>query len=54
YRNLMVSEANHYTMFLKFARKYGNTEEVNQKWEDLLEYEAQLMRDLGKKETMHG
>ena len=54
YRNLMVSEANHYTMFLKFARKYGDKKEVDQKWEDLLEYEAQLMRDLGKKETMHG
>ena len=54
YRNLMVSEANHYTMFLKFARKYGQKEEVDQKWNDLLDYEAQLMKDLGKKETMHG
>jgi len=54
YRNLMVSEANHYTMFLKFARKYDKKEEVDQKWNDLLEYEAQLMKDLGKKETMHG
>jgi len=54
YRNLMVSEANHYTMFLKFARKYGKKEEVDQKWEDLLEYEAKLMKELGKRETMHG
>lgn len=55
YRNLMVSEANHYTMFLGFARKYGeNIDEVNQKWQDLLTYEASIMRDLGKKETMHG
>lgn len=54
YRNLMVSEANHYTMFLKFARKYGNKEEVDQKWQALLEYEAELMKNLGKKETMHG
>ena len=50
----MISEANHYTMFLKFARKYGKKEEVDQKWNDLLEYEAQLMKNLGKKETMHG
>jgi len=49
-----VSEANHYTMFLKFARKYGHKEEVDQKWQDLLDYEASLMKDLGKKETMHG
>jgi len=54
YRNLMVSEANHYTMFLNFARKYGNREEVDQKWQDLLTYEAEIMKDLGKTETMHG
>ncbi len=54
YRKLMVSEANHYTMFLGFARKYGNVEEVNQKWQDLLEYEAEIMRALGKKEHIHG
>ena len=55
YRNLMVSEANHYTMFLGFARKYGdNIDEVNQKWQDLLSYEAEIMKNLGKKETMHG
>lgn len=54
YRKLMVSEANHYTMFLKFARRYGTTEEVNQKWQALLTYEAEIMKNLGKKETMHG
>ncbi|MDG3583537.1 MULTISPECIES: tRNA-(ms[2]io[6]A)-hydroxylase [Galbibacter] len=54
YRNLMVSEANHYTMFLSFARKYGETEMVNKKWNALLEFEAEIMKDLGKKETIHG
>lgn len=54
YRKLMVSEANHYTMFLKFARKYGDKAEVDKKWADLLTYEAEIMKDLGKKETMHG
>ncbi|WP_067149120.1 tRNA-(ms[2]io[6]A)-hydroxylase [Pseudotamlana agarivorans] len=54
YRNLMVSEANHYTMFLGFARKYGNKKEVDAKWQDLLEYEAEIMRDLGTSETIHG
>ena len=54
YRNLMVSEANHYTMFLGFARKYGDREVVDQKWQDLLAYEAEIMAKLGKKETMHG
>lgn len=54
YRNLMVSEANHYTMFLNFARKYGDRNEVDKKWQDLLEFEAEIMKDLGKSETIHG
>jgi len=29
YHKLMISEAGHYTMFLKFARQYGDLEEVN-------------------------
>lgn len=54
YRNLMVSEANHYTMFLGFARQYGNRNEVDEKWQQLLEFEAKIMKDLGKKQTIHG
>jgi tRNA-(ms[2]io[6]A)-hydroxylase len=54
YRKLMVSEANHYTMFLGFARQYGDRKDVDQKWQDLLEYEASIMKELSKKETIHG
>ena len=54
YRKLMVSEAGHYTLFLKFARQYGERETVDKKWKALLEYEAGIMKDLGKKETIHG
>jgi len=54
YRKLMVSEANHYTMFLGFARKNGNREDVDKKWNDLLDFEAQVMKDLSKEETIHG
>ncbi len=54
YRKLMVSEANHYTMFLGFARKFGDVDEVNQKWQDLLDYEAEIMKALSKKEQIHG
>lgn len=54
YRKLMISEAGHYTMFLKFARQYGDLKEVNKKWDDLLHYEAQIMKNLGNKETVHG
>ena len=54
YRDLMASEANHYTLFLSFARKYGDREEVDKKWNDLLDFEAELMKDLGTQETIHG
>ncbi|MBC3759092.1 tRNA-(ms[2]io[6]A)-hydroxylase [Hyunsoonleella sp. SJ7] len=54
YRNLMVSEANHYTMFLGFARKYGNKKEVDTKWQQLLDYEAEIMSKLGNSEAIHG
>lgn len=54
YRKLMVSEANHYTMFLKFARQYGDRKEVDDKWQKLLDYEADIMKDLGKHQTVHG
>jgi tRNA-(ms[2]io[6]A)-hydroxylase len=54
YRKLMVSEANHYTMFLKFARDIGNREEVDKLWEALLEFEAEIISQLGTKELIHG
>jgi tRNA-(ms[2]io[6]A)-hydroxylase len=54
YRKLMVSEANHYTMFLGFARQYGDRKEVDQKWNDLLSFEAEVMRDLSKHQSIHG
>jgi len=54
YRELMESEANHYTVFLRLARKYGERAKVDALWTEFLEYEAQLMLKYGKKETMHG
>lgn len=54
YRDLMASEANHYTLFLNFARNFGERKEVDKKWNDLLEYEAELMKNLGTQNTIHG
>ena len=54
YHKLMISEANHYTMFLKFARKYGERAEVDKKWEELIDFEAEIMKDLSKDKTIHG
>lgn len=55
YRELMISEAGHYTMFLNFARKYGNaTEDVNARWQQWLDHEAKILQTYGKQETIHG
>jgi len=54
YRKLMVSEANHYTLFLKFARLYGGKEQVDPIWQELLDFEAEVMKGFGKKELIHG
>ena len=55
YRKLMISEANHYTMFLRLARKYGESREhVDEKWEALLEFEAELIGTLGDQKAIHG
>lgn len=54
YHELMISEANHYTLFISLARKYGNREEIDQRWKDFLEYEAGVISNFGKKETIHG
>ena len=50
----MASEAGHYMLFLNFARKYGDREEVDEKWQQLLTFEAEIMKDLGTKESIHG
>lgn len=54
YHKLMVSEAGHYTMFLKFARQYGDRNEVDEKWQALLDYEAEIMKNLSKSKSIHG
>ncbi|RZP05002.1 MAG: tRNA-(ms[2]io[6]A)-hydroxylase [Flavobacteriales bacterium] len=54
FRSLMESEAGHYTLFLNFARKYGDRKVVDEKWQNLLIFEAEIMKSLGSKETIHG
>lgn len=54
YYDLMVSEANHYTVFIGFARKYGGEIDVDQRWKEWLGYEATVIANYGKKETIHG
>lgn len=54
YKELMISEANHYTTFIGFARQLGDPEKVNKRWEEWLEYEASIIKSYGNKESIHG
>lgn len=54
YRNLMISEAGHYTTFIGYARKYGNGIDIDKRWKEWLDYEASIISNYGKKETIHG
>ena len=54
FRSLMESEAGHYTLFLNFARNYGDRKIVDEKWQKLLIFEAEIMKSIGSKETIHG
>ena len=54
YRDLMESEAGHYTTFIGFARKYAEKIDVEKRWQEWLAFEATVIAKYGKKETVHG
>ena len=54
YRELMISEAGHYTTFIGFARQYGGKVDVDLRWKELLPYEATVVGRYSKAATMHG
>jgi len=54
YHELMISEATHYTMFLRLAKKYAGDIDVDGRWRDFLTYEALVVQNYGKSETIHG
>jgi tRNA 2-(methylsulfanyl)-N6-isopentenyladenosine37 hydroxylase len=54
YKDLMVSEANHFTVFLNYARQYEKSEVVDKRWSEWLAYEDSVIVRYGKKETVHG
>ncbi|MBJ7882633.1 tRNA-(ms[2]io[6]A)-hydroxylase [Gelidibacter salicanalis] len=54
YYDLMVSEAGHYTLFIGFARKYGKDIDVDKRWQELVEFEGELIKSYGKSESIHG
>ena len=54
YHEFMVSEAGHYTTFLKFARQYAGDIDVEARWQEFLTFEADIIKKYGQKETIHG
>ncbi len=54
YEELMISEANHYTTFLGFARQYQDRNIVDEKWNKLLAFESSLMKKRGNAAKIHG
>jgi tRNA-(ms[2]io[6]A)-hydroxylase len=54
YHELMISEATHYTMFISLAKKHAETINVDARWKEFLAYEAQVIQNYGKQETIHG
>ena len=54
YYDLMVSEANHYTTFLNFAKKYSVDVDVDKRWQEWLDFEGKLIQSYGTKEYIHG
>ncbi len=46
YYELMTSEAGHYTTFITLARNVMPRKYVDKRWQEFLEYEAQIMQNL--------
>jgi tRNA-(ms[2]io[6]A)-hydroxylase len=54
YRDLMISEAGHYTTFIGFARKYGEGIDVDKRWKEWIDFEDSIIQNYGKETTIHG
>jgi tRNA-(ms[2]io[6]A)-hydroxylase len=54
YRDLMISEAGHYTTFLNFAKQYQENINVEIRWKEWIAYESSIITKYGKQETVHG
>ena len=46
YYELMISEAGHYVNFIELARKLRGEEKVNERWQEWLSYEAEVITNL--------
>ena len=46
YHGFMVSEAGHYRLFIDLANAYGNPASVKSRWQDYLDFEAGIMKQM--------
>jgi len=46
YKGFMISEAGHYKMFLRLAKLYGGEKEAENRWQEYLSYEAEMVKTL--------
>lgn len=46
YHKFMVSEAGHYRLFLDLAKEYGGEEKALARWQEFLDYEAKILKDI--------
>ncbi len=54
YHKLMISEARHYTMFIKLAKKLCPNIDIDEKWEAFLVFEGEVIERYGTSEAIHG
>jgi tRNA-(ms[2]io[6]A)-hydroxylase len=54
YHELMISEATHYAMFIRLAKKHAVEVDVDKRWTEFLAFEATVIQNYGKGETIHG
>ena len=54
YHGFMVAEAGHYKLFIKLAKQYFTDEEVADRWQYWLDYEAEIMKQYAARpDRMH-
>jgi len=49
YHEFMVSEAGHYITFINLAKEYEKEEVVMKRWDDMLEFEAEIIYSLDQR-----
>ena len=54
YHELMISEATHYSTFIRLAKKYSDGIDVDKRWKEFLDLRTQVIQNYGKSENIHG